>query len=391
MKPSNDAARIYAALALRAAGRPVDHRSVAEICDFLGLPDDRQGVTALLHLLAVEREERSSAPSPSETAPGGDVAAAVFSALGTTRTSDPAPPGWDEPRQSFQDTHPDSGTAAATEDWAHGMATPPDPPPEIEEAFYVYGIVKGEPPEDRDLAGIEGRRVEAISFGDTTALGHPCPAVPYSASDAEIMIGWIEEHDAVLRKALTTYAAVVPCKFNTMVKLDDRPAGVAVRDWLEELHDELGTLFARVRGRIEYGLRVLWQPASEPDVAPELPAQDAANAGAPLPPGVQYLLQEQLKRHSAESHRQAQADIRARCLTAITPLTDGIVEQRRDGTEEEDRTVLRCACLVPVEMSASFFDVLERLKMSEHVAVQVTGPWPAYSFVTDRALGAAAP
>ena len=389
MKRSDEAARIYAALALKAAGRAVDRQSVAEICDQLGLPADQQAVTALVHLLAFEEEPPAASPDAEPLADRDAAADANTSGRPWTSVREASKPG--KSRQPEPIPQPIEQSNAVAEDIARWVAVPPPPPPETEEAFYLYGFVEGETLEDRDLAGIEGRRVEAISCDGVTALGHRCPAVPYSASDAEIMIGWIEEHDAVLRQTLSTHAAVVPCKFNTMIKPGDRTAREAVRDWLEERHDELGTLFARVRDRMEYGLRVLSQSsAGYEGTAGDPPDESSgANARVPLPPGVRYLMQEQLKRRSAEQRLLAQADLRARCLAALAPLTDGIAEQRRDGAEEEDQLVLRCACLVPKDMSDRFFDILEHLRTVEHVTIQVTGPWPAYSFVGDQALGAA--
>lgn len=391
MKRSDEAARIYAALALRATGRPVDHQAVAGICDQLGLPHDLQAVTALVHVFAVERQERLEPSASAQTVADRD-AAAETSAPEKLGMSGLEVSGRRDAGRTDRESHSAAAASATAEGLAPWAAIPSEPPPEMEEAFYLYGIVEGEPLLAGDLAGIEGSQVEAISFDGVTGLGHPCPAVPYSAADAEIVIGWVEEHDAVLRQTLSASAAVVPCKFNTMIKSGDRTAREAVRAWLEERQDELKALFARVRGRLEYGVRVLWQPsAGQEGTTREPSVEDSADSGATLPPGVQYLMQEQVKRRSAEQRRLAQADIRARCLAAIAAQTDGIAEQRRDGAEEEeDLLVLRCACLVATDMSAGFFEVLDHLRTIEHVTIQVTGPWPAYSFVGDPAPGAAA-
>lgn len=358
-----NAVRIYAALALRAAGRAIDGRSLGEVEALLGLPDDPEGVQALLYLVA----QMGSAEKPKGAEDAASLAPRAASSESGGQTVEA----------------PASRTGTVQADWEE----PLDLPPEIDGAWYVYGVVEGSPVEGRELVGIEGIALEEVWSQGIAAIGHPCPATPYESTSDEIVINWVKEHDAVLKQALETYATVVPCKFNTLIKGDDGPAAPAVRDWLERNYEDLCLRMAKVRGRREYGVRVLWDPeAARAQLLQERMAKfrdDEDDA----PAGVRYLHQEQERRVLSEMYLEARAALRARSLSVIDPLVEGLMEEQRDASDVSDATVLRCACLVSEEQSSLFTRALERLQVSERITVQVSGPWPAYNFVTQPVAG----
>lgn len=361
MAPSASAARIYAGLALLTAGQRIDREVLAQIDLLLGLPPDPQATAALVHLLV---RAEGVAAQPGEHLPAQDGALSEVSDADEKRAQS-------DPPEVDADTPP--------------LEQPPDLPPGLDGAFYVYGIVQGEPVQTQEIVGIEGIVLQEVRCGDLAALGHPCPAVPYSSSQDEILIGWVKEHDAALKQAMECYSAVVPCKFNTLIAVGGASADQAVQDWLDADQGELHQRMAAVRGRREYGVRVLWDPDAERDRLKAEQNSTDRSATDDAPAGVRYLYEERQRRVVSELYLDERAALRRQLLSVIEPLAAGIVEESREADDAGDAIVLRCACLVDVRGTAPFLRAMEDMQTDGRIKVQVSGPWPAYNFVAQPA------
>ena len=226
--------------------------------------------------------------------------------------------------------------------WLYGICDRPDMPP----------------PRRRGLAqapldGIREGGLLAVVSRHTHPPGDP-------ALDAL----WV--HERVVERIMAD-RTVLPMRFGT--KLPDEQA---VRDVLETRQQEFLATLARVRGRVEVGIRAMQPVAGEP----------TANGSGPRPPvaasGREYL--EAKMRDGRRVERAAAA--------LHEPLASLAVAVSRQPARDPDE-LLRASYLIETRVLPQFRATVERLQRTHPGAgILCTGPWPPYSFVTDGAVAA---
>ena len=232
--------------------------------------------------------------------------------------------------------------------------------------LYLYGVVEGCPDRVSDgVIGLDGAQVRCLEIDGLGVLVHGCAAAPYASQDRETVVRWAAAHAAVLCGALVRYPAVLPFAFNTIVQgpcPDQRLA-----QWIGDHRTDVCLLLDRLRGRVEYGVHIeVSAPPAPPEVDPNLPA------------GVAYLLRYRPRpkawpsqwRQAAVRRLQRLADVSVEVRGCVTP-----------GPEPSCATLLRAACLVDMDAVGVFLCVAQEPPETEAFRIEVTGPWPAYSFL----------
>jgi hypothetical protein len=202
--------------------------------------------------------------------------------------------------------------------------------------IWIYGICdRAEAPEGHGLADapLEAHReggLTAVFTRHAESLGAPEPAALWA-------------HEQVVER-LMDECTVVPMRFGSTVADED-----ALRDLLAERREALTAALARVRGRVELGVRALGE-------APAAPRS-----------GRDYLLAKlQASRHADALHEP---------LAGLA--TDAVRRAPRDAGE-----LLRGAYLVDGGEVARFrAGVADLQDAHPEMTIHCTGPWPAYSFV----------
>jgi hypothetical protein len=209
--------------------------------------------------------------------------------------------------------------------------------------IYVYGI--GE----RDNAGIAGEGiddlpVEAVEFGDLCAF--VSRGVEGGIDPASRAL-W--RHEAVV-EALMMGGALLPMRFGTVLEGDD-----ALGEILEERRSEFSRALARVRDRVEIGVRALWV--------------EAAPAGTPTS-GRAYLSGKLQRRHAAQSVAD---DLHLPFSELAAAATCRLLP--------DDDAAFTAAYLVDRAHMHELERRVEQLGSRRgDVDVVCTGPWPPYSF-----------
>ncbi len=243
------------------------------------------------------------------------------------------------------------------------LADPVDRPTSL----YLYGLV------DEPLAfvpgcvGLENAMVSCLPFDGVGALVHSCPATPYASTERQTVVQWAQAHAAVLCDALARYPSVVPFAFNTIVR-GPRPEQ-RLAQWINEHRANVDYLLGRLRGRVEYGVRL------EPTVFP-IPEQTKEDRDVPA--GIAYILQGRSRpktwppalRHAAQS-----------AMDRLVALCDEVRGGRTLEPESDGCAVFRLACLVDTRAIDAFINAVGQCREFEALRIEVTGPWPAYSFL----------
>lgn len=170
----------------------------------------------------------------------------------------------------------------------------------------------------------------------------------------------VREHDRIVRAALRS-ATPLPARFGTVFADEG-----ALRDSLRERADSLQEALDRVDGRVEMGVRVLWD-------APQPPPIMASPRG-----GRAYL-------EARKREMEAEAQLR-RDATELLDEVDRTLLVERFATT---RVVLRepglagtLAHLVHRQAFAEYRTAVEAANLVlPAVELRVTGPWAPYSFV----------
>ena len=231
--------------------------------------------------------------------------------------------------------------------------------------LYVYGIV-GSPSFDAALSGHEGAGVFPIPCGDLAA------AASELSRDVAPEPQNVWRHEQVL-EALMQQHAVLPLRFGTQAAHRD-----ALCDALRRMHPALRRDLDRLRGRVEFALRVTNVGANDNLV---LAAGSKVDGAQSRRPGTGYL------RARAELLRER--TVREAAARRIEPM----LRQHLDPSAEEAvwelaegrATTLIASYLVEREHISRFVDAVDYVR-DRHPGLDVTctGPWAPYSFVTAR-------
>lgn len=228
------------------------------------------------------------------------------------------------------------------------------------QAVYIYGIV-GFPPElPCRIQGLGGSPVRLLPQGDLAAVVSPSPLSPWPTDEVHLTL-----HEAVVEELMGT-RPILPVRFNTVLRTEE-----AVLTLLTERAQAFRSALERVAGKVEMGLRILWQPAVEPEVSADQEGQEWG-------PGAQYLY----RRLAEERHRSRVRAEGERLIQDLqAPLLSLAVESCLQPFPTE-RLLLAAAYLVERDRVDTFRKRVANVREDfPHLHFLLTGPWPPYHFV----------
>jgi hypothetical protein len=173
---------------------------------------------------------------------------------------------------------------------------------------------------------------------------------------------------------------VLPVRFGTVLTNEG-----AVQAVLEAHHADFVACLKRVRGRVELGLRVLWNDDRRPQTADrreDSGGRPERSEGSAVG-GRSYLLARLEEERQVQAHRQ-QAE--ALAVELHTPLAQLAAENTRQ-VLVTPRLLLTAAYLVERDRVEAFRQEVEALRAAyPALRFLCTGPWPPYNFVTATVL-----
>lgn len=233
--------------------------------------------------------------------------------------------------------------------------------------IYLYAVTNRTEAAAPAGPGLEGTPLISQTCRDIAAVvsAHGTTAgVPLTEANLRL-------HEAVM-ETLMTDRAVLPVRFGTLLADED-----AVQSVLAAHYADFSANLNRVRGRVEIGLRVLWDGdgSRSPNVGGRRPLTDRV----PTLSGRSYMLAR------LEEERRAQAwNRRAKALAM--EIHKPLAHLATESTQQvlvTPRLLLTAAYLIGREQVAVLQQEVEALG-NTHPSLRLlcTGPWPPYSFVT---------
>lgn len=185
-------------------------------------------------------------------------------------------------------------------------------------------------------------------------------------------------HQAMVDACLR-HDAVVPMKVLTIFTSLDR-----ARNEMQRHADQLRSVMQQVAGCVEWGVRITRAPQPAHKLARRMareqldPAVDAGASG-------RAFLESKVRQRNAAREETATLDRHVRTLTKTLHDVTRDVRYRPEATPGTVPVLLDAAYLVPRRSEQRFRDqvrTMARPLLACGCRVTVTGPWPAYSFVS---------
>lgn len=250
---------------------------------------------------------------------------------------------------------------------------------------YLYAVTKDLAPSalGDEPVGVAGAPVRTVSGSGLTAL---VSTVGLDEFGEEALrqnlerLPWLEAvaraHHAVATAAALA-APTAPTRIATVYRTDER-----VRELLRDQRSELTAVLRRVTGRGEWGVKVI-ASGEEAGKEPE-PAEAAGER-----PGTAYLSRRRARRRSREETSRRLAEQARQIESELTPYA---VASRRHRLQDpgisgrQGRMTLNIAYLLDHDRSAGLLAAARELEDGlPGTRIEVTGPWPAYSFTDEEA------
>lgn len=240
-------------------------------------------------------------------------------------------------------------------------------------ALYLYAITDQLEAPAPSKPGLEGASLLSLTYRDIAAVVSPLTTaeIPLTADNL-----W--QHEEVV-EALMADRAVLPVRFGTV--LSDE---AAVQDVLAAHYADFVASLDRVRGRVELGLRVLWDDNLQIadcrlQTADSSQRPSAISHQPSTVSGRAYLMAR------LEEERQARA-WRERAETLAGELHAPLDRLAAESTQQvllTHRLLLTAAYLVERDRMTAFRLEVDALSAAyPALRFLCTGPWPPYSFVT---------
>ncbi len=251
--------------------------------------------------------------------------------------------------------------------------------------LYLYGVV----PRDQPLPPSGAACLEAVTYSSIVGVVESVPAREFSAEALERSLqlpDWVaplaRKHSAVL-SGVMQHGPVVPARLCTLFSTPE-----ALVSLLAENEQRFRDTLCLLDGREEWGLKVFCHEATLRSVAgagdAKVRALEEAAAAASL--GQAFVLRKQRDHRLAEVASTRTEAVLDEMLDGLAPFAADIclrplLSEAAAGRREP--MVLNAALLVDIAATAALGSAAEELASrfrSEGFAVQLTGPWPPYSF-----------
>lgn len=249
---------------------------------------------------------------------------------------------------------------------------------------YVYAVTRDlDENAVKDLEGIDGSVVRLIVSGDIAALASTVDSEEFSEQGLRENLEkmpWLEkvvrDHNRVVDTVAGT-SAVAPLGLATVYFSDDR-----VRSVLAERAAEFTEILDQITGRTEWGVKAYADLGASAQVGAD------STEESPERPGAAYLKrirQQRESRNEAQEQAHQRAEEVHTRLRELAQASRLFPPQNRELAGYQGAMVLNAAYLVETARNDEFTATVHELKnFSPGFRVELTGPWPAYSFATSR-------
>ena len=260
---------------------------------------------------------------------------------------------------------------------------------------YLYGVVRLAPGAKSSSLSLEGIIPEAVvrlvSHGDLAALVSTVPADQFSvdalraaSADADWLRARVVAHDKVLKELCTRFA-LVPFRFGTTC-----PGVTDVPGILTRQRARFDQAFDRIGDAAEWGVKLYCDLAAlRRRVEEAVPTiRNMRETLTRAKPGTQFFLRKRYDSAVEDQGSAYTAEVVARCHERLAAVARNAVQVQVQVPIDDGAgaaLVMNAAYLVDKDATGAFKRALVQLKgelAADGFMPELTGPWPAYHFVS---------
>lgn len=236
---------------------------------------------------------------------------------------------------------------------------------------YVFGAIRDQ---EINLGTIdfEGqtRPIYKILYHDAAMIAIDVPMKIYHPTKQNLFM-----HQEVISRVMQQTDAVIPISFGNIFNTEDD-----VKKLTESIYPQFETIFNKIEGKIELGLKVIAKKEwldQEISKHPEIHRQKEVVNGKSEAAG--YFDRIKLGEMATKFMKKLQSDIEREVHEALKPFAEAAVTNEPIG----EKMLLNSAYLIEREKEDEFDAKVNDLhdKWKDHVDFKYTGPWPAYNFI----------
>ena len=238
------------------------------------------------------------------------------------------------------------------------------------ESCATYCVIDSARDLDEHVTGLQGCRVRNLACGEVGV------AVSSLAGPIGNLVAGSLVHEAVIERLMQTHT-VLPMRFPTVLAGEEAVLALVTQHY-ESFRENL----ERLRGRVEFGVRVLW-PRDMAGTGLIESSQGPGTAGrtsdATVPVGRRYML-DRCRRHREHWVLSEQA---ARFGAGLDAALSKLAVAKRVHGFTGNAFAFNGVYLVDRDNEVNFRRVFRQAKNAEpSFQYLFSGPWPAYNFIT---------
>lgn len=255
---------------------------------------------------------------------------------------------------------------------------------------YVYGVVRAGSPVQDGWAGVDPRHpVTTVPGGPLAALVSEVSLDEFGEASLRCNLedlAWVQDkatrHQSVLSRAVEV-TGVAPMRFCTVYSDASRVEG-----FLDRHCGVLLQALEGVEGKQEWGVKILYHRPTTAEAVVESDEEAVTLTGrmAEVGEGRGYLLRKKRDQVVADAVERAVTQTAERVHARLAGIAAASVlgpQHHRELAGQGREMALNGSYLVPLEALPRFLAAVDELRsgLPRGVAAELTGPWPAYSFV----------
>jgi hypothetical protein len=238
---------------------------------------------------------------------------------------------------------------------------------------YVYCVIQSAEPLKFGAAGIgdNGTEIHTVHYRDLAAVVSDVPLGVLDSTRENVLA-----HERVNEIVMRDHT-VIPMSFGTIFKTKDD-----IVQLLRSAYDAFGDVLSKMRDKMEFGLKVLWDRDSiVKDIEDEDEGIHRLKNEIALQKGSTYFARMQYGR-AIDAALQARSE---RYGSEILDRLRDVAVASRINKPIGDKMIMNAAFLVSRDQEAAF-DTRVKSIAAEHdkLTFKYTGPWPPYNFVNIR-------
>ncbi|MEV2215526.1 GvpL/GvpF family gas vesicle protein [Streptomyces sp. NPDC050997] len=254
---------------------------------------------------------------------------------------------------------------------------------------YVYAVCHPfDTPLQAQLTGVAGDPPRLLRHHGLIAVLSRVPERDFAEEplhrhleDLDWLTATARAHQGVI-DALTVVTTPLPLRLGTVFRDDS-----GVRVMIEEREDAFRRTLDRLRGRVEWGVKVYVETETEGSSADEADSEAPAEKAMS---GRDYLRRRRTRVRSREEMWQQSEAFASRLHETLSGYAEDSrlhAPQNPALSGASGQNVLNAAYLVPRADSEKFVEMVDRTKdETPGMRVELTGPWAAYSFAGEEEI-----